>query len=174
MKNLKKFLCLGLCLTTLFGSVLTSEAATVSGTYPTRRGTILVTSDAYKNLIPTGHAAIVWDSSTVVESISSGVVVGRNNWTSNKKKIYGVSVSSTTAAQDSSVASWCRSQVGKSYNYNYLNVTTRKKFYCSQLVWAGYRDLYGIDLNTSTFGKAIHPMELVNSSQTYTFYTYKK
>ena len=93
---------------------------------------------------------------------------------SNKKKIYGVSVSSTTAAQDSSVASWCRSQVGKSYNYNYLNVTTRSKFYCSQLVWAGYKDLYKIDLNTSTFGKAIHPMELVNSSQTYTFYTYKK
>lgn len=174
MKNLKKFLCLGLCLTTLFGNVITSDAATSVGNYPTRKGTILVTSDPYKGLIPTGHAAIVWDSSTVIESISKGVVVGKNNWKSNKKKFYGVSVSSTSAAQDATVANYCKAQVGKKYNYNYFNVTTRKKFYCSQLVWAGYKDLYKIDLNTSTFGKAVHPMELVNSSKTYTFYTYKK
>ena len=28
--------------------------------YPTTKGRILVTGDAYKNLIPTGHAAIVY------------------------------------------------------------------------------------------------------------------
>lgn len=45
-----------------------------------------------------------------------------------------------------------------------------KKFYCSQLVWAAFKDNYGIDLDTSDFGDAVHPMELVNSSKTYTIY----
>ena len=174
MKGFKKMMCVGLCLSMFLGMGITSNAATVSGTYPTRRGAILVTSDAYKNLIPTGHAAIVWNASNVIESVSSGVVLGKNNWTTSKKKIYGIAVSSTSAAQDSNVASWCKAQIGKPYNYNYFNVTTRKKFYCSQLVWAGYKDLYNVDLNTSLFGKAVHPMELVNSDKTYTIYTYTK
>lgn len=61
-------------------------------------------------------------------------------------------------------------QLGKPYNYNYFNVSTRKKFYCSQLVWVAFKDNYGIDLDTSDFGDAVHPMELVNSSKTYTIY----
>ena len=36
-------------------------AAKITGKYPVRKGTILVTSDAYKGLIPTGHAAMVWN-----------------------------------------------------------------------------------------------------------------
>lgn len=46
----------------------------------------------------------------------------------------------------------------------------KEKFYCSQLVWAAFKDNYGIDLDTSDFGDAVHPMELVNSSKTYTIY----
>lgn len=57
------------------------------------------------------------------------------------------------------------------YNYNFLNVNTRTKFYCSQLVWASYLDLYEIDLNTSTLGNIITPMELVNTDKTYTIYS---
>ena len=48
---------------------------------------------------------------------------------------------------------------------------TRAKFYCSQLVWASYLDLYEIDLNTSTLGSIITPMELVNTDKTYTIYS---
>lgn len=51
-----------------------------------------------------------------------------------------------------------------------LNVDTRSKFYCSQLVWAAYKDALGIDLNTSTYGAAVHPLELVNSTHTVTYY----
>ena len=50
--------------------------------------------------------------------------------------------------------------LGKPYNYNYFNVSTRKKFYCSQLVWAAFKDNYGIDLDTSDFGDAVHRWNL--------------
>lgn len=151
-----------------------AQAATQSGKYPTRKGAILVTPDAYKNLIPTGHAAIVVNSSTVVESVSNGVVYGKNNWKATKKKVYGVSVRSTTSKQDAQACDWCIRQRGKKYNINYFNVNTRSKFYCSQLVWAAFKDNFGINLNTSQFGNAIHPMELVNTSKTYTTYYYKR
>lgn len=121
MKNIKKFICLNLCLTMLFGMTITSNAATSSGSYPTRKGTILVTPDAYKGLIPTGHAAIVLNKSEVVESLSNGVGVHKNNWKTKKNKIYGVSVKGTTASQDAAAANWCRAQVGKKYNWNYFD-----------------------------------------------------
>lgn len=83
---------------------------------------------------------------------------------------YGISVKGTTVDEDNEASNWCYRQLGKPYNYNYFNVSTRKKFYCSQLVWAAFKDNYGIDLDTSDFGDAVHPMELVNSSKTYTIY----
>lgn len=174
MNKIKKSLCLCLGAMILFSTTLTSQAATETGPYPTRRGVILVTPDAYKNLIPTGHAAIVWSKQYVVESLSNGVGLHKNNWKVRKNRIYGVTVSSTNTAQDASAALWCKKQRGKKYNLNYFDVKTRKKFYCSQLVWAAYKDKYNIDLNTSLFGKAVHPMELVNSSKTITLYTYRK
>jgi uncharacterized protein YycO len=140
------------------------------GTYPTRKGVILVTPDKLKGIIPTGHAAIVYTSTTVVESLSGGVTTGTNNWNKTRSKCYGVTVSGTTTTQDSNAANWCYNQRGKSYNWNYLNVSTRKSFYCSHLVWAAFKDLYGIDLNTSSYGVAVHPMELVNTSRTYKIY----
>ncbi len=178
MKKIKYViaLCLGMML--LFGNALSCFAATESGTYPTRKGTILVTPDAYRNLIPTGHAAIVLSKSQVVEALIDGVGVHKNNWKTKKKKIYGVSVKGTTTAQDASAANWCKKQAGKSYNFNYFNINTRKKFYCSQLIYAAFLDKYNVNLNTSAYktplGNPIHPMEIVNSSNTYTFYQYKK
>ena len=53
--------------------------------YPTTKGRILVTGDAYKNLIPTGHAAIVYSQNRVVEALSNGVVTGKNDWNKSKK-----------------------------------------------------------------------------------------
>ena len=137
---------------------------------------IVVTGDYYKNLIPTGHAAIVYSSTKVVESLSNGVVVGKNDWYSTKKTCYGGSVRSTTTTQDANVANWCYNRIGKPYNYNYFNTSTRSKFYCSQLVWAGFLDLYGIDLNTSDFkvpglGNPVHPLELLDNNYTYVTYS---
>ena len=141
--------------------------------YPNRKGVILVTADAYKNLIPTGHAAIIYSPKKVVESLKSGVQMGKNNWYSKHKTCYAVTTYKTSPAMDAYVADWCYSQIGKDYNWNYFNVDTRKKFYCSQLVWAGYLDKEMINLNTKKFGKAIHPMELVNTPKTYMIYKQK-
>lgn len=140
------------------------------GKYPRRKGVILVTGDAYKGLIPTGHAAIIYDYDTVVESVSKGVVWGSNNWYKTKKTCYAVTVKRTNPSQDAKAADWCKKQIGKPYNKNFFNISTRKAFYCSQLVWAAFLDNFKVDLNTSEFGAAIHPMELVNMSQTTLLY----
>lgn len=152
---------------------LSAARSTSTGTYPTRRGVILVTADAYKGLIPTGHAAIVVSATQVIESLSDGVQYGKNNWYSTKDTCYGVTCGSTSVNQDSCTVNRIEQQgyIGLPYNFNYLNVDTRSKFYCSQLVWAAYKDALGIDLNTSTYGAAVHPLELVNSTHTVTIYS---
>ena len=137
------------------------------GTYPSRKGVILVTSDAFKGLIPTGHAGIIYSSGTIVESLSGGVTTGSNNWYSTKKQAYAVSVGTTSATQDATAANWSYNQRGKPYNWNYLNTGTRSAFYCSQLVWASFKDNFGVDLNTSAWLGAVHPMELVDTPKTY-------
>ena len=149
---------------------LTKLSSTSTGTYPTRKGVILVTGDAYKGLLPTGHAAIVYSSNTVVESLSNGVTTGKNNWYQTKETCYGASTYGTSAQNDITVANWCYGKIGTPYNYNYFNTSTRKKFYCSQLVYAGYLDNYNINLNTSLFGGAVHPLELIQSDETYLIY----
>lgn len=55
--------------------------------------------------------------------------------------------------------------------YHFANVSTRNSFYCSQLVWASFKDLYGIDLNTGTLGAIVTPMELVNTDKTSVIYS---
>ncbi|HPU62643.1 MAG TPA: YiiX/YebB-like N1pC/P60 family cysteine hydrolase [Mobilitalea sp.] len=150
-----------------------------TGTYPTRKGVILVTADKFKGILPLGHAAIIYSASYVVEALSDGVVLGKNNWNTTRETCYGVTVSSTTATQDAQAADYCYNQLNKPYNYNYFNMGTREKFYCSHLVWAAFKDLFGIDLNTSfadivigntVISQAIHPLELVDTSLTYTIY----
>lgn len=145
----------------------------ITGIYPTRKGVILSTptnaSLGGKTFV--GHSAIIYSASKVVESLGDGVTTGNNNWNSVKTKCYGVTVYGTTINEDAAAADFCYKKIGCPYNYNFLNVDTRSKFYCSQLVWASYLDLYGIDLNTSTLGKIITPMELVNTDKTFTIYS---
>jgi cell wall-associated NlpC family hydrolase len=45
------------------------------------------------------------------------------------------------------VAQYCLSQVGNSYNLNFLNAETEDAFYCSQLAYKAYQQV-GINLNT--------------------------
>lgn len=145
-----------------------------TGSYPSRRGVILVTGDKFSGLIPTGHAAIVWDQDFVVESVSKGVTSGPNNWNKAKTTCYGVTTYNTTAIQDARAADWTVTQIGKPYNYNFLDKNMRKKFYCSQLVWAAYKNRLGLDLDTSSYGAAVHPIELVNTSKTIPFINNKR
>ncbi|SFB41300.1 Uncharacterized protein YycO, partial [Acetitomaculum ruminis DSM 5522] len=146
-----------------------------SGKWTNRKGVILVTKDKWY-ILPLGHAAIIYDKRHVVEAQLEGVVLGDINWRKTKKTVYEVTPKSTTAKQDAAVANWCYRKVGKikDYNFNYLDINTRKRFYCSQLIYAGYKDLYGIDLNTSKFktplGNPIHPMELVTTPKTRIIY----
>lgn len=149
------------------------------GSYPTRKGVILVTDDAYKGVFEVGHAAIIYTGTSVVESNpDNGVEIGPNDWNKSKSQAYAVTVKETTTAQDSTVANWCWNQKNKPYNWNFYRMDYRDKFYCSHLIRAGYLDLYNIDLDTSDFNvgsalKAIHPMELVNTSETSLIYRKK-
>lgn len=154
-------------------------AATIEGTYPVQKGMILVTSDWSYGVLPSGHAAIVWDENTVIEAQTGGVMMGLNDWMSNRSEVYGVQVKGLTQEQCAAAADWCMQQLGKPYNYNYLNKRTRDEFYCSQLVWAAFYDLYNIDLsivstNPLTWTTAVHPMELVNSDKTETIFHFQK
>ena len=134
------------------------------------KGRILVTGDAYKNLIPTGHAAIVYSQSKVVEAIYNKVVTGKNDWNKSKNTCWGLYVTDVTENQAKKVADWCYSQRGKPYNFDYYDVNTKSRFYCSQLIWAGFKDKYNVDLNTSQYGVAVHPLELVSSNKTMILY----
>lgn len=178
-------------------ATLTSKGVKIQAAYgskPTRKGTILVTSDAFKGLIPTGHAAMVYDKRRVIEAMTNGVVWGQNNWhlARVKNQAFGVTATRTTVKQDAAAAKWAKKQLGKPYNYNYLKTWIRNKFYCSHLVWAAFKDKNRVNLNTSwgkvslpkkdkkhcvtIFGRKIcgvkwgtynpiHPMELVNNSK---------
>lgn len=141
-----------------------------SGKYPTRKGVILVTQDTCKNTIPMGHCAIIYSKNYIIQATTKGVTKSKNNWKSTKNSCFGVTVKATSVAQDAKAADWCYKKRSKPYNSNYLNVSTRKKFYCSQLIWAAFKDLYKIDLNMDYFGKAIHPVEFVNTAKTKIIY----
>lgn len=65
-----------------------------------------------------------------MESLSNGVTTGPNDWNTSKPSCYGISVKGTTVDEDNEESNWCYRQLGKPYNYNYFNVSTRKKFYC--------------------------------------------
>jgi len=64
------------------------------------------------------------------------------------------------------VAAFCKSQVGKPYNLNFLDPEREDAYYCSQLIYKGYLR-QGIDLNTGLSieslpgtNRIIYPQEL--------------
>lgn len=151
-----------------------NTSGATAGTYPTRKGVILVTTDAITMDI--GHSAIVYSSGNVIEAKST-IIVGSNNWNTSKNDCAAVTARGTTRSQDANVANWCKNQVGKSYNLNFYNMSTREKFYCSHLVWAGFKDNYNINLNTSHYdisssNTAIGPNEFVRVSTNRLFIIY--
>lgn len=160
-----------------------SVCSTTTGTYPSRKGVILYTNSKYKGIIKTGHAAMVYSDKAVYEALSKGVVKGKNNWNSKKRKdigdVWAMSVKGTSAAQDAKAAEYCKKQLGKPYNYAFASINKRDSFYCSHLVYAAYKDTCYVDLNTSKFdgslsSKAIHPSELRDGPKTKVIYKYIK
>ena len=119
---------------------------------------------------------IVYSKSFIIESTDKGVVVSRNNWKTKKANVAAVTVRDTTIEQDCKVSDWCKKQKGSKYNYNYYSINSKGSYYCSQLIWAGYKNLYKINLNTKMYDlgtkSAIGPFELVtkNSSVLYPIY----
>lgn len=151
--------------------------------YLKRKGFILTTGDnasIFGSIFRVGHADIMYNQKYTIEAVSKGVKRKPNNWNkvkaSNGKYIRFVvgDVRKTNARQESKVANWCYKKIGCDYNYDFWNTGTRKKFYCSHLVWAAYKDNYKIDLNTSRFDHrspsikkiriAVAPAELLSAT----------
>ena len=143
---------------------------------PTKKGLILVTTDKLYGIFKLGHSAIVYDKNRVIESTydldtgTNGVTYGGNSWTGNRHEVYVGKVKNLNDNQLASAANYCRDKVGTPYNFDFRDINTRKRFYCSQLVYAAFLDKHGINLNTDLFsdikGNPVHPVELVTSSNT--------
>lgn len=147
----------------------------IDGAYPTTKGSILVTPDKLKNILPLGHAAIVENKNYVYEATAKGVVRGLNNWNKTKKITFGLKVNNTTSQQLNEVMDYIKKQENKKYNFNFFNTKIRDKFYCSQLIFSAFYDVLDINLDTNLFGNAakkgaIHPLELVLSKNTKVVY----
>ena len=152
-----------------------------AGTYPTRKGVILVTRDGSFDKI-VGHAGIVYNSTTTIEAfpkekapkntageVVNGVTTYANKWNTRYKKVYAVTTSGTTIEQDSSAADYAYTHRNKPYNWVFTSIETTDKFYCSQLVYKSYKTKTGKNLNQG--GGIVFPIDLVQSSNTYTIYT---
>ncbi|MEW9077243.1 YiiX/YebB-like N1pC/P60 family cysteine hydrolase [Terrisporobacter glycolicus] len=148
--------------------------------YPTRSGVILVTSDGKSGRI-LGHAGIILDKKTTIESFpasglaadsgkaKNGVHYYKNNWRYIYNKVYGLSVKNTSKATDASAAGYAKYYIGRPYNWNFADIETNKKFYCSQLVYKAYKHKAHKDLNYG--GGPVHPIDLVKSKHTSIIYS---
>lgn len=145
-----------------------NSISTNSSYYPTRAGIILVTTDgSFGSLV--GHAGIIWSSKTTIESFpSTGVKKFKNDWDSRYKKVWAVTTKKLIANQENAVSNWCANQVGKPYNWEFTKPHLRNKFYCSQLVYAGFLDKYNLNLNYGSW--IVFPYDLVRTNNTYIIY----
>lgn len=138
-------------------------------TYPTRKGVILVTKDgSFGELI--GHAGIIYNASTTVESFpNGGVKEYSNDWDTRYDTVYGATVRNSSTYEDAGAANFAHSYIGKPYNWLFTNINTTSKFYCSQLVYRSFLDATNINLNQG--GGIVFPIDLIQSNETSTFYT---
>lgn len=141
------------------------------GTWSWRDGVICYT-DSYSSIgFNHGHAGIVAVSphfySVVESNPGTGVTIEYGDWVKRfGTRTVQVGVSSTTVDADYLAAAWAVQQKGKPYGdfYN-TGLSDRSKFYCSQLVYAAYKDVCGVNLDTLAWTGVIHPMELVDNDK---------
>lgn len=126
-----------------------------------KKGNILVTNHGETRFNIAGHAGIVFDSYNTIEAYDPVVIAKGNNFF--LRKGYGRIWEAEVRQADGSnraVADWALKQKGKPYNWKIWDINTRARFYCSQLVYAGYKDKCGIDLNKN--GGIVYPTDLIN------------
>lgn len=104
--------------------------------------------------------------------VAEGCRLRYGEWVESSHTVWQVGVNSTSVEQDWKAGEWggeqCR--VHKPYNLNFWNARQTDSFYCSQLVWASYYYVCGVDLNKSDndlgTAIAIHPGEFVSNNNT--------
>lgn len=128
----------------------------------------------------TGHIAIVeglysrGDGTKyirLIEAIDVGVVRSILDDTRvDDKDVTILRVSSATSNNISTAVSFCVDEIGSSYSLDFAKDTSSDEtdWYCSELVWAGYKKA-GIDIEVSSLGEpGITPRDIRNSSKTTT------
>lgn len=126
----------------------------------------------------TGHVAMVegifYDSNKkkyyirLVEAIDKGVVrsvLDADRIDDRGGKIYRVSA---TATQKNAAVDFCISQLGKKYVLDFSKDTSAKEkdWYCSELVWAAYKN-QGIDIeDTGITEPGVTPRDIIRSNKT--------
>ena len=159
-------------------------------------------SSSSSSLSQIGHAAIMLNPNNVVEAnpdgdgevgVTSGVHLGANNWnkTDRKKTCYQAlprveeNCEVASEKQMERAANWCENQIGKHYLWPiYYDFdlkcfvyprwkTERNKFYCSHLVWAGYKDAVDIDLAPGAISW-VSPGDLLNKNYVKVIYSRSK
>ncbi|SFJ11330.1 Uncharacterized protein YycO [Terrisporobacter glycolicus] len=148
--------------------------------YPTRKGVILVTSDGKSGQL-LGHAGIIYTPKKTIESFpasglaadsgksKNGVYYYDNIWNKRFEKVYALNVKNTSKKIDASAADYAEYYIGKPYNWNFADIETNKKFYCSQLVYKAYKHKAHKNLN---YGKGpVHPIDLVKTKHTSIIYS---
>ncbi|GAA0697017.1 YiiX/YebB-like N1pC/P60 family cysteine hydrolase [Paraclostridium ghonii] len=148
------------------------SARSIEGRYPTDPGAILVTSDGVVDKL-IGHAGIVYNSTTTVESnTEKGVATYPNTWNTSRKSVYGLLVKNSSPQKDQDAANYAYTQIGKPYNWNFFNTETTDSFYCSQLVYRAYKEVTGINLNYN--GGMVTPADLIDSPETSMIYSQRQ
>lgn len=82
-------------------------------------------------------------------------------------RAYGLWVPSVSAWRRASARSYCAAQSGETYDIN-SSKTNQTRWYCSKLVWAGYKYQADVDLDANG-GYWVAPVDLYNDAQTRCF-----
>lgn len=105
----------------------------------------------------------------VIEAIGDGVVRSCLDDTRvNDNNVTVLRVSSATSTQINAAVSFCVGEVGSSYSLDFQKDTSSSEtdWYCSELVWAAYKN-QGIDTEVSGISEpGITPRDIKNSSKT--------
>ena len=147
------------------------------GSWSWRDGVICITDSYAKTpLFNNGHAGIVavapYYDKVVEANPGDGVQAQPGAWSHrfSQHTVWQLGVKRTSVAQDQAAAAWATRQIGKPYNRQFSNINRRDAFYCSQLVWAAYKDTTRVDIGTWEYGYPIHPFELIHSNETQIIY----
>ncbi|MFT9488343.1 MAG: YiiX/YebB-like N1pC/P60 family cysteine hydrolase [Tepidibacillus sp.] len=159
-----------------YGDLKVSEDVSIQAGYYSRPGMFLVTLDTASSSSSAwagGHAGLVYNDYFAIESFGNkgdknGVNLWPNDWDTRYEHMELRSTNDTTIDEDKQAAEKAYLYIGKPYNYNFFYIDQDDSFYCSQLVWYVFNDLFNINLND---GGAVWPVDLTESSEAYLVYS---